>query len=468
MITTSLKGEWVITMDLYSSNINLLAELEALNADVNSAYSIGDEQYSTVDVKRGLRNSDGTGVIIGVTDVGSVQGYTIIDGERVPMPGKLYYRGISATDIAEAHLKESSFGYEEVVYLLLMGKLPDKHQNELFRRVLDEARTLPTGFVEDVIFKAPAYNLMNQLSRSVLALYSYDPSPDDTSLSNMLRQSVEIVARMPLIVANAHAVMRHYLLGHSLYIHNPKPGLSLAENFLRMVRADKSYTAEEARILDMMLMLHADHGGGNNSTFTCRCVSSTGTDTYSAIAAAVGSLKGPLHGGANAKVMEMFGHIKADVHDYKDDDEVRTYLTKLLDGTVGDESGKIYGLGHAVHTVSDPRAVIIKKHARTLAADKGRLEELELMESVERIGIDLIMKRKHMNIPMCANVDMYSGLIYSMLGIPVELYTPLFAIARSAGWCAHRMEEALTGNRIMRPAYRSPVVKTDYIPMERR
>jgi len=468
MIAPSLQKGTVSFMDLYSSNINLLAELEALNADVSSAYSIGPEQYATVDVKRGLRNSDGTGVIIGVTDVGSVQGYTVIDGERVPMPGRLYYRGISATDIAEAHLKDGTFGYEEAVYLLLMGKLPDRRQNALFRQVLDEARTLPAGFVEDVIFKAPAYNLMNQLSRSVLALYSYDPSPDDTSLSNMLRQSVEIVARMPLIVANAHAVMRHYLLGHSLYIHNPKPGLSLAENFLRMVRADKAYTEEEARILDMMLMLHADHGGGNNSTFTCRCVSSTGTDTYSAIAAAIGSLKGPLHGGANAKVMEMFGHIKAEVKDYKDDDELRAYLLKLLDGRAGDESGKIYGLGHAVYTVSDPRAVAIKKHARSLAAGKGRLEELELMESVERIGIELIMARKHMNIPMCANVDMYSGLIYSLLGIPVELYTPLFAIARSAGWCAHRMEEALTGNRIMRPAYRSPVARLDYIPMDER
>lgn len=455
-------------MDLYSSNINLLGDLEALNADIKAAYTIGEDQYAKADVKRGLRNSDGTGVIIGVSEVGSVQGYTVIDGERVPMPGRLYYRGINSTDIAEAHLREGTFGYEEAVYLLLMGSLPNSRQYDRFREVLDEARTLPNGFIEDVIFKAPAYNLMNQLARSVLALYSYDPSPDDTSASNMLRQSVEIVARVPLIVANAYAVMRHYLLGHSLYIHNPKPGLSLAENFLRMVREDKSYTEEEAHILDMMLMLHADHGGGNNSTFTCRCVSSTGTDTYSAIAAAIGSLKGPLHGGANSKVMEMFGHIKADVHDYKDDDELRAYLTKLLDGSAGDESGKIYGLGHAVYTVSDPRAVTIKKYARKLAADKGRLEELELMESVERLGIELIMKRKGLTIPMCANVDMYSGLIYSMLGIPVELYTPLFAIARSAGWCAHRMEEALTGNRIMRPAYRSSLKKLDYIPLSQR
>jgi citrate synthase len=455
-------------MDLYSPNLNLTEDLEKLNSDIMSAYHIDDEKYAHVDVKRGLRNSDGTGVIIGVTGVGSVQGYTVVDGERIPMPGKLYYRGINSTDIVEANLKAGTFGYEEAVYLLLLGELPKKTQFESFKALLAQARNLPIGFTEDVIFKAPAYNLMNQLARSVLALYSYDPSPDDTSAANMLRQSVEIVARMPLIVANAYAVMRHYLLGHSLYIHNPEPELSLAENFLRMVRPDKSYTDEEAHILDMMLMLHADHGGGNNSTFTCRSVSSTGTDTYSAIAAAIGSLKGPLHGGANAKVMEMFGHIKSDVSNYNDDTELRRYLTELLDGRHGDESGKIYGLGHAVYTISDPRAVVIKKYARKLAEDKGRLQELELMENVERIGIELIMERKHMTIPMCANVDMYSGLIYSMLGIPVELYTPLFAIARSAGWCAHRMEEALTGNRIMRPAYRSAIKKTDYIPFDQR
>ena len=455
-------------MDMYSSDIDLSENLEKLNADIKRAYTIDESQYAHVDVKRGLRNSDGTGVIIGVTGVGSVQGYSVIDGERVPMPGKLYYRGINSTDIVEAHLKAGTFGYEEVVYLLLMGSLPNQTQYDKFRTLLEEARQLPPGFNEDVVFKAPAYNLMNQLARSVLALYSYDPSPDDTSAANMLRQSVAIVARMPLIVANSYAVMRHYLQGKSLYIHNPKPELSLAENFLRMVRADKSYTAEEARVLDMMLMLHADHGGGNNSTFTCRSVSSTGTDTYSAIAAAIGSLKGPLHGGANAKVMEMFGHIKAEVSDYSDDNALRAYLMALLDGKKGDCSGKIYGLGHAVYTVSDPRAVMIKKYARVLAEEKGRLEELELMANVERIGVELIMERKNMTIPMCANVDMYSGLIYNMLDIPVEVYTPLFAIARSAGWCAHRMEEALTGNRIMRPAYRSAIEKTGYIPIDQR
>lgn len=455
-------------MDTYSGDAKLLREIEELNTDIKSVYTIDEGRYSNVDVKRGLRNSDGTGVIVGVSEVGSVQGYTVIDGERVPMPGKLYYRGISSTDIVEAHQRAGDFGYEEVAYLLLMGKLPNAEQYAKFRTVLDDARQLPPGFIEDVIFKAPAGNLMNQLARSVLALYSYDSAPDDLSPVNMLRQCVELVGRIPVIVANANAVMRHYLLGQSLYIHNPEPGLSLAENFLRMVREDKSYTREEAQVLDMMLMLHADHGGGNNSTFTCRCVSSTGTDTYSAIAAAIGSLKGPLHGGANAKVMEMFGHIKAEVSDYRDEDEIRAYLNKLLDGQAGDKSGKIYGLGHAVYTVSDPRAVAIKKYAAALAGTKGRLGELELMSAVERIGIKLIMDRRRSNIPMCANVDMYSGLVYSMLGIPTELYTPLFAVARTAGWCSHRMEEALTGNRIMRPAYRAPIVHGDYVGMADR
>ena len=455
-------------MDMNGLDRKLSQELRELNADIRSVYTLPQDDYAHVDVKRGLRNADGTGVLAGVSQVGSVQGYTVVDGQRVPMDGQLYYRGISCTQIVEAHQRAGSFGYEEVAYLLLLGKLPDMEQYVRFRAVLDDARLLPPGFVEDVIFKAPAVNLMNQLSRSVLALYSYDPTPDDTSPSNMLRQSMELVGRIPVIVANAYAVMRHYLLGQSLYIHNPEPGLSLAENFLRMVREDKSYTYEEAHALDMMLMLHADHGGGNNSTFACRCLSSTGTDTYSAISAAIGSLKGPLHGGANAKVMDMFTHIKRDVSDYEDEEEIRAYLGKILQGEAGDGSGKIYGLGHAVYTLSDPRAAAIKKYATALAASKNRLPELELMSRVERLGKELIMKKRRSDVPVCANVDMYSGLIYNMLGIPEELFTPLFAISRAAGWCAHRMEEALTGNRIMRPAYRSPYVRAEYLPMGKR
>ena len=443
-------------------------ELESLNENISDVYTLDPTRLKDSSVKRGLRNADGTGVLIGITDIGSVQGYTVEDGERIPMDGKLYYRGINSTDIAESHLRDSSFGFEEVIYLLLMGRLPDKRQFEQFNEIIKSARQLPEGFNEDVIFKAPSYNIMNQLSRSIMALYAYDPCPDDTSPENMLRQSVEIVARIPSIVANSYAVMRHYILNKSLYIHRACDELSQAENFLRMARPDKSYTPEEAHLLDMMLMLHAEHGGGNNSTFTCRAVSSTGTDTYSAIAAAVGSLKGPLHGGANAKVMEMFSHIKTNVGDYKDDDEIRAYLNKLLDGRAGDGSGKLYGLGHAVYTLSDPRAVMIRKYARSLAAEKGRLQELELMEAVERIGRGLVMERKQMAMPICANVDMYSGLVYSMLGIPVELYTPLFAIARSAGWCAHRMEEVISAPRIMRPAYRAMHRGERYVPMSER
>lgn len=419
-------------------------------------------------VKYGLRNADGTGVLIGVTGIGSVQGYMMEDGERVPMPGKLTYRGIDVTEIAASHYNAGTFGYEEVAYLLLLGKLPTNTEFQMFQSILADACRLPEGFNENVIFKAPSGNVMNQLARCVLALYAYDPAPDDRSPENLLRQSIELVSRFPLIVANAYAVNRHFLSNKSLYIHNPKSNLSVAENFLRMVRKDKSYTQEEAHLLDLMLILHAEHGGGNNSTFTCRAVSSTGTDTYSAIAAAVASLKGPLHGGANTKVMLQFADIKEHVRNSDDDGELRDYLTKLLDGTAGDGSGKIYGLGHAVYTLSDPRAEMIKENARSLAASKGRLEDLEFMERIEEIGKELILERRKNKMPLCANVDMYSGLIYDMLDIPVALYTPLFAIARIAGWCANRMEEVLTCNRIMRPAYRAALKNMPYVPMENR
>lgn len=454
-------------MDIITANNHLVENLANLNSEILSSYQV-DDDVSYVDIKRGLRNEDGTGVLIGVTGIGSVQGYSVIDGERIPMPGKLYYRGISLTDIVEAHLRAGTFGYEEVVYLLLMGKLPNQEQFGKFKDLLAEARTLPANFIEDVLFKAPASNLMNQLARGILALYSYDPYPDDISPENILRQSLDVVAKMPLIVANSYAVMRHYLKGESLYIHYPEPELSLAENFLRMIRENTAYTAEEARVLDMMLMIHADHGGGNNSTFTCRSVSSTGSDTYSAIAAAIGSLKGPLHGGANAKVMEMFCGVKEEMDDYRDDNELRKYLEALLDGRCGDRSGKIYGLGHAVYTMSDPRAVLIKKYAGTLAESKDRMEDLELMERIEKIGSQVIMERKKRDFPICANVDMYSGLVYSMLDIPVDLYTPLFSIARCAGWCAHRMEEVISGKRIMRPAYRAAQKKQEYVPLSQR
>ena len=326
---------------------------------------------------------------------------------------------------------------------------------------------MPAGFTEDMILKAPSRNIMNQLARSVLALYSYDDRADDTALDNVLRQSIGLIARFPLIAANAFAAKRHYFDGDSLILHNPEPELSVAENILRMIRPDAAYTPEEAHLLDLMLILHAEHSS-NNSTFVCRAMTSSGTDTYSAIAGAVGALKGPLHGGANAKVMQMFRDIREHVGEAPDDASLDAYLDRILDGEAGDRSGKIYGLGHAVYTMSDPRAVVIKKYAASLAGAKGRLHDLELMERVEARGIEKIMARKHQTIPMCANVDLYSGLIYSMLEIPEDLYTPLFATARIAGWCAHRLEELATGNRIMRPAYRAMLIKEPYIPVDAR
>jgi len=439
-----------------------------LCGDIREAYSIDSEQYKRHDIKRGLRNEDGTGVMAGVTGIGSVQGYYMQDGGRVPVPGKLYYRGIDVEDIVAEHTKEGTFGFEEVAYLLLMGKLPNKQQFEQFDAILSRARMLPPDFTEDMILKAPSRDVMNKLARSVLALYSYDDNPDDTSIENIVRQSIELIGRFPVIVANAYAVKRHHFDGKSLYLHVPRENLSVAENFLRMLRKDKTYTKEEAHLLDLMLILHAEHGGGNNSAFACRVLSSTGTDTYSAISAAVSSLKGPLHGGANSKVMAMFRDISENVHDFNDDDELKTYLEKIVEGSVGDGSRKIYGLGHAVYTLSDPRAEIIKKYASEMAEQKGFSEQFRLMENVERLGIPIIMESKNLSVPICANVDMYSGLVYKMLGIPEDLFTPLFAIARISGWCSHRIEEVLTCNKIIRPAYRAAFDEESYIPMNER
>ena len=437
----------------------------SLSQHIQTEYSIPPKYYRG-DLKLGLRNSDGTGVPIGVTRVGSVLGYMIEDGVRIPVPGQLYYRGIELTEIVEAHRKAGTFGYEEVAYLLLLGKLPTRAQLQRFNDVMAQARRMPATFTEDMILKAPSRNIMNQLARSVLALYSYDERADDTSLENVLRQSIGLIARFPLIAANAFAAKRHYFDGKSLILHNPEPELSVAENILRMIRPDKAYTPEESHLLDLMLILHAEHSS-NNSTFVCRAMSSSGTDTYSAIAGAVGSLKGPLHGGANAKVMQMFRYIKENV-DPNDDGAIRDYLNKILDGEAGDRSGKIYGLGHAVYTMSDPRAVLIKRYARHLAELKGFEKDFDLLQKVEELGIPLIQERRHNNADMCANVDMYSGLVYTMLDIPEDVFTPLFASARIAGWCANRIEELVTCRRIMRPAYRAVTTHGQYIPMEQR
>ena len=455
-------------LDLEISNDVLKGYVADLCGDIRSAYMIDSDQYKNHAIKRGLRNEDGTGVMAGVTRVGSVQGYYMQDGGRVPIPGKLYYRGIDVEDIIDQHTKDGTFGFEEVAYLLLLGDLPNREQFEHFDTILSNARMLPPNFTEDMILKAPSKNIMNKLARSVLALYSYDENPDDTSIENIVRQSIELIGRFPVIVANAYAVKRHHFDGKSLYLHVPRENLSVSENFLRMMRKDKSYTSEEAHLLDLMLILHAEHGGGNNSAFACRVLSSSGTDTYSAIASAVCSLKGPLHGGANAKVMDMFRNISENVRDYKDDDELRAYLEKIMDGDAGDGSKKIYGLGHAVYTLSDPRAEIIKKYATEIAEKKGFSDQLELMKNIERVGIPIIMDRKKLSVPICSNVDMYSGLVYKMLGIPEDLYTPLFAIARIAGWCSHRIEEVVTCNKIIRPAYRAAFEQQDYLPMDER
>ena len=439
---------------------------EPLSHRIEKEYAIGEEFYHG-EVKKGLRNSDGTGVLVGVTKVGSVQGYLLQDGQRVPTPGRLYYRGIELNDIVEAHRKAGTFGFEEVAYLLLMGYLPTQDELARFNGIMSQARKLPDGFTEGMIMRHPSSNMMNELARSVLSLYSYDPDPDSTSIENLLLQSVKLIGCFPSIVANSYAVKRHYFHSDSLHIHFPVPELSTAENFLRMIRPDTNYTEEEAHLLDMMLMVHAEHGGGNNSTFVCRAMPSSGTDTYSAIAGAVGSLKGPLHGGANAKVMEMFGYVKESV-DPHDDGSIRDYLVKLLNKEAGDRSGKLYGLGHAVYTISDPRAELLKKYAQHMAEIKGYAEEFALLQKVEKLGIPLLQERRRDATPMCANVDMYSGLVYTMLGIPQDVFTPLFASARIAGWCANRMEELLTCSRIMRPAYRAVSIKGHYIPMEQR
>ena len=439
-----------------------------LSEEMKGQYVINPRYLNDVNLKRGLRNADGTGVLVGVTGIGSVQGYYVEDGVRVPQEGRLYYRGISMEDIVEAHRKSDTFGFEEVVYLLVVGKLPTKAQLEEFNEMLAAARDLPKGFYEDMILKIPSRNVMNKLARCVLALYSYDEDPDDTSLQNMVKQSIALIARFPTIVAQAYATKRHHFDGKSLYIHNPKPELSISENFLRMIRADKSFTHNEALLLDLMLMIQAEHGGGNNSAFVCRALSSTMTDTYSAIAGAIGSLKGPLHGGANSKVMEMFGYIEENVKDWKDDEAVKDYLRRIVRKEAGDRSGKIYGLGHAVYTVSDPRAKLIRKYAVDVAKEKGYMEELELLEKVEEFGVPILMEEKEMDMPICANVDLYSGLIYKMLGIPEELCTPLFAVARISGWCAHRIEEVMTGGRLMRPAYRASMIRVPYIDIENR
>ena len=424
-------------------------------------HKIDPSVYERYGVKRGLRNADGTGVMAGITQIGNVRGYYIEDGEKVPMDGQLIYRGINVQDLIGGFMTEGRFGYEETAYLLLFGTLPTQAQLSGFRDLLAHFRSLPANFTEDMILKAPSRDVMNKLARSTLALYSYDPDPENKALEAEMLKAVQLIARYPVIVAHAFACKRHYYDNESLYLHRPQEGLSVAENFLYSVRHDNQFTQDEARLLE--------HGGGNNSAFACRVLSSSGTDIYSAIAAAVGSLKGPKHGGANMKVMEMFGHIERDVSDWKDEDAVSSYLEQLLRRQAGDRSGLIYGMGHAIYTLSDPRAVLLKRFARRVAEKKDMLDEFELFETVERLAPEVFHRVTGQDKVMCANVDLYSGLVYKMMGIPPELYTPLFAIARIVGWCAHRVEEVYNPyGKIIRPAYKAISPKQAFIPLTQR
>ena len=384
------------------------------------------------------------------------------------MEGRLIYRGYDINQLISGFTRENRFGFEEVAYLLLFGSLPNVEQYQAFRQLLADNMSLPSGFTEDMILKAPSNNIMNKLARSALALYSYDENPDAIDLTNMMRQSIQLIAQFPMIVAHAYAAKVHYYDGGSLILHWPVSSFSIAENILHSIRPDSKFTEDEARLLDLCLVLHAEHGGGNNSAFTCRVLSSSGTDTYSAIAAAVGSLKGPKHGGANQRVSAMFEEIKKNVHDWEDDDEITAYLEKILRKEAGDGTGLIYGMGHAIYTKSDPRALILKHSAKNLAEKTGYLKELELLESIERLTPDIFARVTGSDKAMCANVDFYSGLVYTMLNIPQELFTPLFAIARVTGWCAHRIEEVMTSNRIIRPAYKSLTHSRAYVPMAKR
>ncbi len=444
----------------------LTPEIERLAKKCSSNSRIDPELYERYEVKRGLRYKSGRGVLTGLTEIGEVKSYTIDDGEMIPCEGKLYYRGYDIEDIVNGFTEDGRFGFEEVLYLLIFGEQPTRAELADFCRVLAEYRTLPTSFVRDIIMKAPSSDMMNTLARSVLTLYSYDDRADDTSVDNVLRQSLQLIALFPLLSVYGYQAYNHYQKGHSLYIHTPPAELSTAEVILYTLRPDKQYTELEAKLLDICLVAQAEHGGGNNSTFTTHVVSSSGTDTYSSVAASLGSLKGPKHGGANKKVVQMFDDIKAHVKDWTDENEVRAYLQKILNKEAFDGSGLIYGIGHAVYSLSDPRTKILKKYVGPLAKEKGKEKEMALYEMVENIAPSLLKEKR--NRPVSANVDFYSGFVYSMLGLPLELYTPIFAIARIAGWSAHRLEELMSTSKIVRPAYKNVASHKEYVPMEER
>lgn len=445
----------------------LKPSMEALQDELMRNHRIDPNLYIEYDVKRGLRDSAGKGVLTGLTEVSDVTAYNLINGRKIPAEGSLYYQGYNINDLVKG-LEGRRFGFEETIYLLIFGKLPNKQELERFVDVMFEFENLSGRFVRDVVMKASNADIMNSMQRCILTLYTYDSTPDDIAAENVLRQCLELVAKLPLIAVYSYHSYCHFRRDEMLFIRNPEKGLSLAENMLLMLRPDSQYTELEAKVLDIALILHAEHGGGNNSTFTTHVVTSSGTDTYSSIAASIGSLKGPRHGGANLKVQNMFDDIKANVKDWTDEAEIEEYLKKILNKEAFDRSGLIYGMGHAVYTLSDPREVILKKYARELAAEKGRMEEFELYDRVERLAGRLVMEQRRLFKNVCANVDFYSGFVYTMLGIPKELFTPLFAIARIPGWSAHRLEELLNTSKIIRPAYKYVGKHTEFIEMEDR
>ncbi|MEE3313784.1 MAG: citrate/2-methylcitrate synthase [Treponema sp.] len=447
----------------YDDLMQKLTKLAQCNDPIDPAL------YQKYDVKRGLRQADGRGVLVGLTRIGDVVGYEVdSNGNKVAVPGRLIYRGYSVEDIVHDTEKHHQFGYEQCVYLLLFGQLPTQEQLDEFNRVLGMLRTLPPNFTEDMIMKAPSSDIMNKIARGVLASYSYDNDPENRDVRNILRQCIELISRFSTLAAYGYQAKRRYYDGKSMYIHNPDPNLSTAENFLRLIRSDKSYTRLEAEILDLALILHAEHGGGNNSSLTIHVVSSADTDTYSAVAAAVGSLKGRRHGGANIRVMEMMDDIKSHVKDWSSESEVADYLRKIVRKEAFDHTGLIYGQGHAVYTISDPRAVLLREKAAELAKEKGCEEEFNLYNLIDKLAPQILYERVGDKKRFCTNVDFYSGFVYTMLNIPRELYTPLFAIARIAGWSAHRVEEIVAGGRIYRPAYKNVSEEREYIPIEDR
>lgn len=425
--------------------------------------------YSKYDVKRGLRDINGKGVLAGLTEIGEIHAYnTLPDGTSEPCDGKLYYHGYDVEDLIGGFIKDKRFGFEEVTYLLMFGELPNRSQLDTFTKTLARLRTIPASFVRDIIMQAPSKDMMNALSRSVLTLYAYDDKADDISLPNVLRQCLQLIAQFPLLAVYGYQAHKYYHENESFIVHAPQPELSTAENILYMLRSDSKYTDLEAKILDMALILHAEHGGGNNSTFTTHVVTSSGTDTYSTIAASLGALKGPKHGGANIKVTQMFEDMKKNIHDWEDDSEVERYLTALLHKEAFDKAGLIYGMGHAVYSLSDPRANVFKSFVERLSKAKGREDEFKLYSKVEKLAPEVIARERKMYKGVSANVDFYSGFVYSMLDLPQLLYTPMFAVARIAGWSAHRIEELVNPGKIIRPAYKNVAEHKQYIPIDER